>query len=409
MNDARRPRLDLIDHLRGLAVALMLLWHTADGWASPAVRAAPVWNNLRGLGGMAAPLFFLLAGASFALRPEGGSLRADVKRGLSLVAFGYLLRWQLWTVDSLAFRTPLGALCVLLVGSGMGLVAHTLWAPSLSSKALWTRCFAGITVWSLGLALVAHATPAKLLGLVRVDVLQGIGASLVVIAVVVRASRVVRAPAALVCAALALLVTLVTGPLEARMPAGLPGALAGYVARWTVAGGGRAPTLFPLAPWLGYALAGVALGAALAWASRHDRLGRVVLALTLAGALASPCFDENRADVAAMLARHPLWVATVRMAWRLSLAMALLGPSWALARWDPSRRSPLLALGQRSLVVYWLHLELAFGLIGWPLHRTLGVGAWCVSWLALTALMAWVARRWPPRWITRLRAIGASG
>ncbi len=105
----RQPRLAFVDVLRGMAVALMMIFHTADGWIHPDLRAGAIWAFFRFCGGMAAPLFLTVAGVSLALRlasrPDSGSraradaLRSSVARALQLVVLGYGLRLQMWMLD----------------------------------------------------------------------------------------------------------------------------------------------------------------------------------------------------------------------------------------------------------------------------------------------------------------------
>ena len=55
-------RLEFVDVARGLAVVLMIWMHTADGWLLPSLRSGQIWALIRAIGGMAAPMFLLLAG-----------------------------------------------------------------------------------------------------------------------------------------------------------------------------------------------------------------------------------------------------------------------------------------------------------------------------------------------------------
>lgn len=96
------PRLLSLDALRGVAVVLMMeqhlgvwLWHVSDPTRT-GVAQAPLYMAINGLGGLAAPTFITLAGAGTSLmvaaRPAGIDATL-VRRGLALMAFGYLLNW----------------------------------------------------------------------------------------------------------------------------------------------------------------------------------------------------------------------------------------------------------------------------------------------------------------------------
>lgn len=93
------------------------LRHMADGWLSPAARAPPTWNTLRGLGGMAAPLFFRWRARRSRCVLATARWGRTCRRGS---------RWWpsatscagSWTVDSLAFRTPVGRCACCSWGRG---------------------------------------------------------------------------------------------------------------------------------------------------------------------------------------------------------------------------------------------------------------------------------------------------
>ena len=96
---AAKPRLDFIDALRGVAVVLMILWHTADSWLAASARSVggqetTSYSILRLLGGTAAPLFLLLAGVAHGLKAAADArkgtapalaMRGAAARGLELV------------------------------------------------------------------------------------------------------------------------------------------------------------------------------------------------------------------------------------------------------------------------------------------------------------------------------------
>ena len=69
-------RLAYLDWLRGLAVLIMILWHTMDSWTSPAARHNAMFAFITLAGGWAAPLFLFLAGVSVALAGESSLINA---------------------------------------------------------------------------------------------------------------------------------------------------------------------------------------------------------------------------------------------------------------------------------------------------------------------------------------------
>mgnify|MGYP001978238990 CR=1 FL=1 len=85
-------RLAPVDVLRALAVIAMVTWHTADGWLAPEFRSGTGWTALVTIGGLAAPLFVWLAGASVAIQygsatpGHGSSLHRQIAlRGAQLL------------------------------------------------------------------------------------------------------------------------------------------------------------------------------------------------------------------------------------------------------------------------------------------------------------------------------------
>ncbi|MDH5490970.1 MAG: hypothetical protein OEY14_03260, partial [Myxococcales bacterium] len=72
------------------------------------------------------------------------------------------------------------------------------------------------------------------------------------------------------------------------------------------------------------------------------------------------------------------------------------------------RRSPLRVLGRASLLAYWVHLELVYGIAGGRWKSSLSYPEWLLSLLLLSALMgalAWL-RLYPlAAWLRRRRSL----
>jgi fucose 4-O-acetylase-like acetyltransferase len=56
------------------------------------------------------------------------------------------------------------------------------------------------------------------------------------------------------------------------------------------------------------------------------------------------------------------------------------------ARW-----SPLQLMGRTSLFIYWVHVELVYGLVSHPLHGAFSLGTAWAALVAFCAFMLWVA------------------
>jgi uncharacterized membrane protein len=406
---AAASRLDFIDALRGLAVLLMILWHTVDAWLVDAARTAgghdtPTFAVLRYLGGGAAPLFTLLAGASLALKAasdarRGVSARASVAtsvaRGLELVVLGYLLRLQFFAIDAGGVREPralvplLGGLLLLL--AAVRAAARRAASPASprapsAARAAWLA-LGGAALYALGLLALAALRPERLPSVLRVDVLQAIGASLVALALVEPLLR--RWPAAAV--PLALAVAAVSDALGAALPGPLPAPLAAYVARWPAAPGERPLAMFPLSPWLAFPLVGYAVGRAWDASARRGTALRDVALIggSLGLALAVAANETVVWRVAPALLRAEPWLLpALRVLARTGMALAFASACAVFVRFAPPRlEAPLRRFGRASLFVYWVHLELTFGVVATPLKRRLDLPAWLGAFLALTALM----------------------
>jgi len=73
----------------------------------------------------------------------------------------------------------------------------------------------------------------------------------------------------------------------------------------------------------------------------------------------------------------------------------LIPVAWAwMHRPTASHWSPLLVFGRTSLFVYWVHVELAYGRVSYPLHASLSVRAALLAFAAFTALMLGLAVLW---------------
>jgi hypothetical protein len=92
--------------------------------------------------------------------------------------------------------------------------------------------------------------------------------------------------------------------------------------------------------------------------------------------------------------------------------MGTLGPLALLAYvvcrfWPPPRFSIMRQLGQTSLLVYWVHVNLCYGLVSARIHHRLSMTWATVGFVAMTAAMLGLSllrtkywRGWPP-WRTR--------
>ncbi len=299
----------------------MFQTHCYDSWLSPADRKTTLfmWSQLGGT--LPAPLFLFLAGISFALLTDKlrqrGTPRAEVAnttivRGAEIFGLGLLFRLQ-------AF------------------VLAWPWAP-------WTD-------------------------LLRVDVLNTIGLSMMLMGIVcwlaASDSEVATRMRSITAAALvALAIALLTPPLWTTWRLRwLPWPLESYICGVHTYSQPQA-WLFPIFPWAGFAFTGLAVGFSLLshWARRHETglfallgiCGMILIALARA-------LDHSPRQLYAV---YDFWHTSPNFfLLRVGLLLLILSSVYAWCRWGAATWgfSPLVQLGQTSLLVYWVHIEFVYG------------------------------------------------
>lgn len=375
-------RLHVVDAVRGAAVVCMVGWHTADSWLDATARSGTGFWVADVIGGLAAPFFFLLAGLSLGLSERspttGMGALGSIRRALGIVVAGYGLRLWEWGVDWSAIIQPPRAQFVVLLVAGLGLTY-----AGLSERPSAPRARAALVLG--GLVLVGVTAPwleardARLA--FRLDVLQGIGAALVLVVLVLAASsRASTGVRIAVPAVLALAVALTAPHVLALAPPPGPLRLWDYVARFDVAplaSGAR----FPLVPWLGYALLGAAMGRALRGrAPVGGAFGlptaRSAPALLVVAAIISISVFES-GPLSPSWLPHAQWLRNVvRLTFYAAVATGIAAAVAAFVPRGGRIAEALALLGRHSLVIYAVHLEIAYGLPGSVIMRSLGWASW---------------------------------
>ncbi len=298
-------RLTYLDWGRGLCVLLMIATHALYGWVRPEDQGRPFFQWMRLVGGFPGAVFLFISGLVLALAAEGmhrrgerpvAVLRAGLMRGLEILGFAFLFR--LWMYASGRFSAP----------------------------------------WDL----------------LRVDILNCIGASLLVVGVAALPwpRRGVRLVAALSVAAV--VVGLAPLTWDSGLARKLPTALAGYI-------DGRHPgSFFPPFPWAGFAALGAAAGVLLAgWRGRGKdwmlfagmaALGAALIPLGLWADRVSP----------PVYPRYDFWhTSPAYFAVKAGIVLLTMAAAYVLDRLPG--QGPVRQLGRTSLVVYWVHLEIVYG------------------------------------------------
>jgi len=126
--------------------------------------------------------------------------------------------------------------------------------------------------------------------------------------------------------------------------------------------------LFPIFPWTAFAFAGLATGFVLQseWAHKHE-----TVIFLLAGATGSVFIEASRwldSQQRQLYAVYDYWHTSPNFFLiRVGMLLVILTASYAWCRWVIAQRtgqwgfSPLIQLGQASLLVYWVHIEFVYG------------------------------------------------
>jgi uncharacterized membrane protein len=308
--------------MRGVAVLVMIEAHVLDSWTRAADRETSAFGWAITVGGMGAPLFLFLAGvtvplsAGSKLRRTGDralATRLVMRRGLEIFGLAFLFRAQAWVLGWGHPRTLLRVDILNIMGPAIA-----------GSAALWgatTTARARVLTFVAATAAIAFATPF------------------------VRSwSQLAALP----------------DPLEAYIrPAG------GF-------------SMFVLFPWAGFVAAGATLGAVLDDVRTGDDEAHVTRAASAAGiALAGAAFVLSY--LPSPLYASYFWTSSPAFFFlRTGLMVALVAPARAwTSRPGAADRSPLAQLGRTSLFIYWIHVEMVYGLISKPLHGSLPLsGVW---------------------------------
>ena len=348
-------RIAYIDWMRGLACVLMFQTHCYDSWLSPAVRKTHFFEWSQLLGSLPAPLFLFLAGISLALvtsrlRQKGLSRNRvaaiTFRRGAEILGLGLLLR-----IQEFVFGYP---------------------------NAPWTD-------------------------LLRVDILNVIGVSIMLMALACWLAGRWRVEA-FVAAGAATSIAMLTPLLwTSWQPRWLPWFLESYINGCHNLGTPQ-PWLFPIFPWTAFAFAGLAVGFFLLSDRARAKGAQTIIALGGAGAI---CFGLGWA-----LDALPIHLYRVYDFWhtspnfflmRAGVVMMIVLASYAWCRWGAGQRgfSPLIRMGQASLLVYWVHIEFVYGRFSILAKHAQGIASASAGLLIIVVAMTLLA-------VLRIRTKGRS-
>jgi uncharacterized membrane protein len=319
-----RARRGYLDWMRGLAVLVMIEAHVLDSWTRLADRSSSVFAAAMIVAGFGAPLFLFLAGISVALSAgskfrrggdPSGAARTVMRRGLWVFGLAFLFRVQAWILGWSAARALLKVDILNIMGPAI-VVAAALWGGLRSAPA---RCaaFGAATLAVALLTPIVWGTP---------------------------------------------LLDPLPDPVEAYLrPA-------------------HGLSAFCLFPWGGFVFAGALVGVLLD-AARVPETERPLNAWISGSGAAVACLAYAASFLPTPFAGSTFWGSSPAFfLLRAGVIAAAVGLAylWDVRPWS-RRWSPLQQLGRSSLFIYWIHVEMVYGLISLPLHK------------ALTHRQAWVA------------------
>lgn len=324
MRAQKSSRLAYIDWMRGLACVLMFQTHCYDSWLGGSARKSSffAWSQLGGT--LPAPLFLFLAGISFALvtvklRQRDMQVNAIahtmIRRGAEILGLGLLFRLQEYLI---AFP----------------------WAP-------WTD-------------------------LLRVDILNTIGVAMMLMGVLcwmclrildssrVQPQRILAAAALLVGLSISLLTPLLWTTWQ---PHWLPWPIESYINGVHNLGTPQS-WLFPVFPWSAFAFMGLATGFVLVSDWARERQRQILLSAGVFGIALIYFARWMDARAPQLYPVYDFWHTSPNFFLiRVGLLLTILSAIYVWCQWGAGQKgfSPLIQLGQTSLLVYWVHIEFVYG------------------------------------------------
>jgi len=268
-----------------------------------------------------------------------------------------------------------GAAVHILAGVSFALMTEKLREKGIARNAIAKQTiFRGAEIFGMGLLFrvqeFALGYPwSPWTDLLRVDVLNILGLSMVLMGVLCWATGEGGAAEArvrtLVAAIfVAVTVAMVTPPLwTTHRPKFLPWPLESYIDGVHIFEEPQ-PWLFPLFPWSAFAFAGLAVAFFLFLDFARRREGLAFAALGGAGIVAcylSVLFDSSRVRLYAV---YDYWHSNPDfLLMRGGILLLILFLVYAWCRWGMAQKgfSPIIQLGNTSLLVYWVHIEFVYG------------------------------------------------
>ncbi len=355
-------RLAYIDWLRGLACVIMFQAHSYSSWLTPEARKTEFYRWSQAAATVPAPLFIFLAGVSSAmvtqrLREKGVArnaiARTTILRGAEILGLGLLFRGQEFILGyPNAPWTDLLRVDVLnILGVSMMLMGVLSWATA--SETFEKSRTRAIAFALLGATLIAVATPWL---------------------------------------------------WTTHRPRWLPWPVESYI-NGVHTYAEPQTWLFPISPWVAFAFVGLALGFLLFSDFAKKKEAWFFVAAGVVGAIT--CELSQLLDAAPVRLYAPAiydyWHTSPEFfLMRCGVLLLLVFVAYAWCRWGLAQKgfSPLIQLGNTSLLVYWVHIEFVYGRFSiLPKERCSiaeATAGFAIIFLAMLALSV-VRTRWKKR------------
>ena len=324
----------------------MFQTHCYDAWLGEPARQSKFFMYSQLGGTFPAPLFLFLAGVSFALVTDkllqkglspNQIAKTTVRRGAEILGLGLLFRIQEFVISlGWAPRSDLGRVDILnCIGVSMMLMGVMCWVV-LSARV--GRTFLSDQSLPSDPARTGMAEPH---GHTRPHVALPIAASVAT-------------------SAIALLTPLLWNTWRLRF---LPWQLETYINGVHNLGTPQS-WLFPIFPWSAFAFAGLALGFILTSglaAKAGVRIFALIAVTGIAFIYLSKFFDSRQLQLYPI---YDYWHTSPNFFLiRVGMLLLLVVFAYVWCRWGLGQRgfSPLIQIGNTSLLVYWVHIEFVYG------------------------------------------------
>jgi len=345
-------RFPFLDWMRGLAVLVMIECHTFNSFARLDVRNGGPYVLSQFVGGMAAPLFLFMAGMTFGFQMESLERREPN-------------RWRRWLV---ALRRA-GYIMAIAFAFRISNWIASMPRPEISE-------ITKVDILnSMGLAMGAFAAAAVFDGKNRVRFALGGALAVAVLAPVIESLSWSGTPQLIV-------EYLAPGPNRGRFP------------------------FFPCAAYVGFGLAAGAIvkrtaerTAERTAAAHMDRLMQWCALIGFALIFTAQYFSNIPFSI---YPAPDFWRSSPALVLiRVGISLAMLAGAYLWTEYGAAARwSWMQALGQTSLLVYWVHVMLVYGNIVKHWKRSLSIPETALAFAVVTALMVALAAArlaWKPR------------